>query len=851
VFASLRQNRGRAVLSVLAIALGVALGYAVQAIHLVAIGEMDRAARALAGEADLQLTGPRSGFDESLYGALATHPMVKVASPVVELDLRITEAAGRPIAGSLGGVAGGGAGGMSLRALGMDVFRAAQLQPAMAMAQDGDQPAGAMDWLRGDRVFLSQSAADALDVKAGDALRVPLGLGSTELVVAGILPPAAYAERIALMDIAGAQQLAQRLGRLNRIDLRLADGASAEALKAAFAGKLPPDTWLETPAAGVARAAGLSRSYRVNLNVLALVALFTGGLLVFSTQALAVVRRRGQFALLRVLGVTRGGILRMVLGESALLGVAGAGLGLLAGHGLAALVLDKVGADLGAGMFRGLGAGAHLGVDPWSAAVFFLLGLGVTLAGSAAAAIEAARTSPSQALHAGDEQRAFERIAPSWPGVALFVSGALMTLAPPLGELPVLGYLSIALMLVGSILLMPRLTLLVFRRLPVPRAASVALAIRQVAGSPGQAMVSLASIVASVSLMVSMAIMVASFRLSLDAWLDQVLPADLYARTAPGADSAFLSPEDQAKLAALPGVRRVEFQRVQRITLGQQSAGVLLLARDLDMNDVTRGLPLLDGPVANDPKPAGLPPVWITESIVDRLGWQRGQAVMLPLAGSERGFRVAGVWRDYARQQGAVLITRADWQRYGGDALANDAAFWLEAGAANAVRDALRALPGGEALDVAEPGDIRAVSLKIFDRTFAVTYALEAAAVLLGLAGLSASFGALVLSRRREFGMLRHLGMTRRQVGAMLAAEGAMVSALGLAVGVFLGWLISLVLIHVVNRQSFHWSMEVHMPWASLAGFVGTMLVLATLTSVLAGRQAMGGDAVRAVREDW
>ena len=160
-------------------------------------------------------------------------------------------------------------------------------------------------------------------------------------------------------------------------------------------------------------------------------------------------------------------------------------------------------------------------------------------------------------------------------------------------------------------------------------------------------------------------------------------------------------------------------------------------------------------------------------------------------------------------------------------------------------------MPGAAALDIAAPGEIRAASLAIFDRTFAVTYALEAVAVLLGLAGLSASFGALVLARRREFGMLRHIGMTRAQISAMLAREGLLVSALGLSVGLVLGWLISLVLIHVVNRQSFHWSMEVYLPWGNLLLFALGLLALATLTAVLSGRQAMTGDAVRAVREDW
>jgi putative ABC transport system permease protein len=154
-------------------------------------------------------------------------------------------------------------------------------------------------------------------------------------------------------------------------------------------------------------------------------------------------------------------------------------------------------------------------------------------------------------------------------------------------------------------------------------------------------------------------------------------------------------------------------------------------------------------------------------------------------------------------------------------------------------------------MDIAEPGEIRENSLRVFDRTFAVTYALEAVAVVIGLFGLASSFGALVLARSREFGMLRHVGMTRRQIAAMLATEGALVSALGLAIGIALGWLISLVLIHVVNRQSFHWSMDLHLPWGALAAFTVVMLAFSVLTALASGRRAMSRDVVLAVKEDW
>ena len=147
--------------------------------------------------------------------------------------------------------------------------------------------------------------------------------------------------------------------------------------------------------------------------------------------------------------------------------------------------------------------------------------------------------------------------------------------------------------------------------------------------------------------------------------------------------------------------------------------------------------------------------------------------------------------------------------------------------------------------------DRREISLAVFDRTFAITYALEIAAVLIGLFGVSVSFSAQALARRREFGVLRHLGMTRREIGAMLGCEGALVAALGAAFGLVTGWAVGLILIHVVNRQSFHWSMELHMPWLPLAGLAALIVIAAALTAVWSGRVAMDDDVVHAVREDW
>lgn len=824
LLAPVLRNKGAFALSVLAIALGVALGYAVQLVNQAALNEFSAAVRTLSGEADLAVRGPPVGFDESLYAGLAKMPEVAVASPVLALDARLP---GRR---------------EPLKILGLDIFRAALIHPFLAEVEIGDR----LDFLRPGRMFLSAAAAESLGLKKGGTLVVQVGLRESPLQIAGVLADGGE-QRFGVMDVAAAQSLFERPALLNRIELRLRPGADPARVAERLQPALPPGVIVEKPQADVARMASLSRAYRVNLNVLALVALFTGGLLVFSAQALSVVRRRAQLALLRVLGVTRRRLVAMLLAEAAAIGAAGSLLGVALGYATAAAVLRAYGAELGAGYFRGLHP--TLSLEPFALALFFVLGVLAAVLGSLAPALEAAHAACAPALKAGDEQRALDRLQPAWPGLAVFFSGAALTFAPPVAGLPLLGYLAVALLLVGTVMLMPRIAVLCFRLAPAAGTAATRMGLAQLRGAPGQAGVSLAAIMASVSLIVAMAIMIASFRQSFDEWLDRLLPADLYLRTGFSGETAFLSPADQQAIQSLPGVRRTEFLRSQRLILSADEPPLVLLARTVEAEG---RLPPLVGPTFAR-KPGDPPPAWVSEIAADRYGWRPGAEIELPLGGRKARFVVAGVWRDYARQQGAVLIERYDYVRLTGDPDANDAALWLSPpGDVDGVKRAIEErVAGADTLEITGPKEIREVSLKIFDRTFTVTYALEAVALVIGLFGLSSSFGVLVLARRREFGVLRHVGMTRRQIGTMLAAEGALVSLLGLAVGVALGWLISLVLIHVINRQSFHWGMELHLPWRSLAEFVALMLVLATFTSVAAGRSAMGGEAVRAVKEDW
>jgi putative ABC transport system permease protein len=823
VLGPLRENPGRAALAVVAIALGVAIGVAVHLINASALNEMSLAAHHLAGEADLVIRGPRGGFDETLYPRIARLPQVEAANPAVEADVAI--------AGSEA----------TLRIIGFDPLRAMQVQPALLP----ERRRMVSELFDPDAILLSPAAAARLGLKTGDNLAIRVGTSDIVLRVAGLLPEGAYRQPLGVMDIGAAQWRLARVGQLNRIDLRLKPGTDIADFRRVLQPALPPGVHAVTPDVEAGRGADLSRAYRLNLDMLALIALFTGAFLVFSSQVLALLRRRPQFALLRAIGLTRTQLAVLLIAEGAVIGIAGSILGVIAGYLVADHAVQRFGADLGAGYFRALAP--HLHVDPQALVCYFMLGLLFAVLGSAAPALEAARRPPAQALRAGDEEASLRRLRTAWPGAGLIVLGLLLTLAPPVDGLPVSGYAAIALILIGAVLILPWLASACLRRLPLPRFAPAALGVAQLQATPRQAALGIAAIVTSFSLMVAMLIMVNSFRTSLDFWLNRMLPADLYLRAARAGDTGFLTPDEQARIAAMPSLARVEFLRSQNLLLDPARPPVILIAR----TNPPELLPMIGTtvtPAADQP-----PPVWVSEVAADLYGFRVGERVALPIGEAPPLFTIAGIWRDYARQAGAIALERGLYERLTGDRLASEAALWLAPGASQQeVARALRPrLEGSAAPEIASTGEVRAASLALFDRTFAVTYALEIAAVLIGLFGVSVSFGSQALARRREFGVLRHIGMTRREIGAMLGCEGMLVSALGAGVGCALGCLVSLILVHVVNRQSFHWSMEFHIPWLPLMGLALALIAASVATAIWSGRAAMRDDVVRAVREDW
>lgn len=828
-----RHHAWRNATAVLAVMLGVALAFSVHLINASALDEFSSAARSAGGQPDLELRSAQGTLDEALYARVARHPQVAIASPVLELQTLAFAADGSR---------------RTVRVLGVDPLVVATLAPGLAPVPS--DPADRLAVLAPDTVFLNPAAQALLPPQR---VRLQAGMSLREMRVAGTA--GAGGGPLLVMDVAAAQELFERRGQLSRIDVRFEPGVAPAEWFASL--QVPPGVTAAEPGDAGQRVDQLSRAYRVNLTVLALVALFTGAFLVFSVLALSVARRSQQLALLGVLGLTARQRLRLVLAESAILGAIGSAAGIALGATLAELALTLLGGDLGGGYFPGVRP--RLQWSTPAAVVYGGLGIVAAMAGGWLPARQAARLPLAQTLKGlGTALPRARRHLWGWTALLASVGLALL---PPVAGVPLAAYLSVGLLLVGGIAVLPaavgalydRVAPLVAHRLLPLLAVERARRVRE------SAAVAVSGVVAALSLAVALTVMVASFRQSVADWLDVVLPADLYLRTAPTAaagDTAFLTPLLVQAIERMPGVTRVTTQRVRQLLVDPAHPPITMLARPL--GDASRALPLVGEAVA---VPPGSVPVYVSEAMVDLYGAAPGKplAVLESLARSQprTEFVVAGVWRDYVRQTGAVVMDQADYQRLTGDTRLNDLQVWLAPGTTPAgIQAQVRGLVSAETgsadlVELASAGEMRAVSLRIFDRSFAVTYWLQAVAIAIGLFGVAASFSAQVLARRKEFGLLAHLGLTRRQILAVVAGEGAAWTLIGAAAGLALGLAVAVVLVHVVNPQSFHWTMDLMLPWARLLALCAAVVIAGTLTAWLAGRAAAGSDAVLAVKEDW
>ena len=844
----------------MAVALGVALAFAVQLINASALSEFETAVHAASGAPDFSLHSRDGLLPEDLYARVAMAPGVARASPVIELAVGLRGNDGQSHPAHL---------------LGLDALVAPWISPgwlpqpeaAVTSATAGTQasPVAPLAALDPDLVFVNAAARAQLGTADHVTLRVD-GRDQT-LAVGGRI--AADGPPLLVMDIAGAQTHFDRVGSLTRIDVRLAPGARQQAVMAAL--DAGPAVRAAAPDEAASRMARLSQSYRVNLSVLSLVALFTGGFLVFSVQSLAVAKRIPQLALLGVLGMDGRQRRALVWADSLAVGAIGGLAGLALGTALAAAALRALGGDLGSGTLGD--STPHLQWSALAALAYGALGVASAFAGGWWPARAAQGLAPAQSLKGLSTASGGD-----WPaaaGLGLIALAGVLALVPPWHAIPWGAYACVGVLLLGGISLVPQVVALLLKGFRGAMNPVAALAVARAVDQRHTATAAVAGVVASLSLVVALTVMVTSFRDSLIVWLDDVLPADVYVRMAPdaGQGPVFLPPAVVAA-AAGPGVRQVRAERLVTITLAPDQPDATLLVRDLPPGDAAPALPWIVAPDATPPAAAAsdVPSVYPSEVLAALQHLKKGDILSLPLpprrSGAPSSARpaatraiVRGIWRDYARQQGALLMARADWLRLTGDERITGLALWLakrdSAGSATAgsggsvVARLKAAMPADSQVEIATSGELRAYSLRIFDRSFAVTRWLQGVALAIGLAGIAASFSAQVLARRREFGTLQHLGFTRRQVLTLVACEGALWSAVGAVLGLALGLAVSVVLVKVVNPQSFHWTMQMSVPPGILLALGLGVVVAGALTAWGSGHAAAGRDVVRAVNEDW
>ena len=840
LISAFRAQPGRWLIAGLTVSLGIGLAVAIHTVNRSALSEFGRALDTVNGQSSAQLVSSSGDFPDTLFDEVVSRQQqlgIRAVSPVLE---RAT---------------------LPVRVLGLDIFQAGRVTSALLPSVSEELR---MSMFAQDAIFLSATALKELNLAVGDDLLLALGGKKISFKVAGLVPGAA-GQSLAVMDLGVAQWRLDGLGQLSRLDIQLSEGRSLKDLAAALE-KSNLGLKLVTAEDRDRRMSNLSRAYRVNLSVLALVALFTGAFLVFTTISFSVLRQQSQLALLSVLGAGRLWVFGLVLTQALLVAALGGLLGIGLGLGLASVLLRVMGGDMGAGYFST--TIPSLDIDTPVLVGFWVLSLAVGVVAGYFPARAATAGSPVLQLRAGVTERMLKPVLNARVAVGLGLISVVLTLLPPVDGLPIAAYLSIAFLLFAGLALMPSLVNQFFSWMARSflggetnaSSPSFTLAVWRLAQAPASAAGLIAGVVAALALTVAMVVMVASFRDSVTQWLDKVLPADLYGSLSRSELNQALieDPGLIQAIAAVPGVSRLEFTLQQKILFRPDQPEVMLIARSIPVERVAHVLPLT-GDLAAQPKSAKplLPEVYVSEALRDLYNFKPGEIHTLPIKGvdgEDLSVWVAGVFRDYGRQHGSVMMDIATYQALTQDRRRTDIALWLAPEAsASVVLDRLRTqFPLFKTIEFRSATDLRALSLTIFDRSFAMTYALEIAAMLVALFTVAAGFAGQALLRQKEFALVQQLGQSSTQLTQWMTYESGLLLALAACWGTVLGLLMSQVLIHRVNPQSFHWTMQTSIPAVAIVVMILFTVLLGMFAAVWAAKRNLNADRLAlSLREDW
>ncbi len=804
-------------LSLLGVALGVAVTAAVSLANDSALRAFELSREALTGPATHQIVGGDLGFDESLFVRLRVGLGQRRSAPLV-----------------LGWVAAETDPARPLRVIGVDPLAEVAMRRRFAGRPGARVRPGGVDLsaLIGSQptTLLAASSARALGTEVGAELRVRTESGGAALQVLGLWDDedAAGLRDTLLVDIATAQEMLGQSGRLNRIDLVLASESDVETLRAA----LPDTVALLSAQARSDSMLEMTRAFRLNLAAMSLLALLCGLFLIYNTMTFSVVQRRELFGALRAIGVTRAQLLRLVVAEGLVVGGVGTLLGLGGGvflsRGLVRLVTRTIN-DL---YFAVQVEQVALATSTLLAAA--ALGTFGTLAASLVPALEATRATPRLAMTRSAIEAATVSRLPWLGGAAassLLVGCGLIAATDDL----LVTFVGLFVAVIGVALATPLATLGLARLARAPLHALLGapgnLAARGVAAGLSRTSVAVAALMIAVSLVIGVSVMVSSFRSTLVRWLGHTLAADLYVGPVLSTSTARLALDEalMARLQSDPEVMGLGTIRRRVLESVQRRTELLAVGAGDDIAEAYRLKRQILDPWGRFAEGA----VLVSAPYAHRTGAAPGDHITLPTDQGLQPFRVAGVFYSYASDRGAVLIARASYERFWNDrgydglsVIATDGADLAALG--ERVR---QAFGDRQLVQVISNRELRDNSLVVFDRTFLITLVLRALVGAVAFVGVLSALMALQLERRREFGMLRAAGMTPRQLWRMVLAQtsllGAIAGLLALPVGLALAW----VMIFVINRRSFGWTLVMEVPPTVL----GQAFLVAVAAALMAG----------------
>ncbi len=838
ILRGLLQNRIRSGLTIIGIALGVAILLAINLANNTALERFRESLDLVSGKANLEIRSVSGqGFDEAHLRDLRWVWQAQGKyTPLIE------ESAAWP-ASALNQQDG-----FPVHILGVDMLADAAFRTAEPDVSQA--PEHFLDIFNRRQVWVAQALAEKQRLQRGESFQLLINDRLERVEVAGVISPEglgrAYSGNLILMDISTAQDLLGMQGRISRIDLIVPEATLTAALDK-LQKDLPQSLIAQRPRRRGEQVQKMLSAFQYNLTALSFVALLVGMFLIYNAMSLSIIRRRSEIGTMRALGASRRQIFKLFLMEAATLGFIGTLIGIGLGLGLANASIDAVSSTVQT-LYTGQPV-SRLIINPVILLTVFLLGISLSILAALPPVLEAVSIAPAEATRRASYELKVARGSGklALAGVLLLALAWIASLQPSLGNLPLFGYLAALLVVLGAALLMPLLTSFSLR-LAEPLLQSLLgvegkLADVSLQGALGRTAVAVASLMIGIAMMVSLAVMIGSFRETVVTWVHQTLKADLFIESASRTVSkqvGSIRPDVVGQVRAVPGVQAVDAFREIPIEYNDRPAN--LGAGDLDILMEHGNLLFLgnENPKTVFRRVQARPSAIISESFATHHRVSTGDTITLTTPKGLLKLPVAGVYYDYASELGYIILPKALYREYYQDDSLSSLAVYLRPGESTEAAQAriIRALPDDVQLTIRTNRELREEVLRIFDNTFAITYALHGIAIAVAILGVMNTLFALVIASRREFGILKYLGASQNQIRKMVLIQAGLLGVLGNLAGLGVGFLLSLLLIYVINKQSFGWTIQFSIPAEFLVKSFFLILFTAILSGILPARMA-------------